>query len=643
MAQLEKAPGQPAQGKLRDHIVSVLQARRDDHELRTKMEIVDVAYARYKERADQDQLSAGVDVRAVEAISDEMRQLEEIRDDFIHIEVPLLVSQVDTFVAYQSEVYLSGYPIFGVVSENKDRKVAQYIEGTIEKYSRVSQYARELQLFFRDCAKYNYAPLLGEWDITKTYQRTAEQTVKLEERPSIEGSYIGYHRLKRIDPYNCFHDPSVLPGDVAREGDYAGFVELMTVSKLRRMLGKLQQQKIGHVMNKKNALEATTPAEQYYYEKPLVSNYVRQSGEMDWAAYLSPARFNRAEVNYGDRKEVTTIYMRAEASDFDLKDTKGDNIYKVILVNGEHVVYVERVLTAFDTLPLFFGQPIEDGLGLQTKSIGESAIPMQKATSALVNLRFHSLRRAVADRALYDENMIDIDDVNDAGASAKIPVKTNALATRSLSDAYFSIPFNDGATTGVLGDAQAVADWTSDLNGFNRAAQGRFTRGNRTQTEFSDIQSNSEQRQRLPSIVLENQVFTPLKQQILLNIMRYASGEVIQAQDTGEQLSVDINELTSAVLDFKVADGYTPKSKIANTDFLTSILQLLSTSPVLAASYQQQLPEVVAHLSQLGGIGGLEQYVPRGNANAADANTSGTTVEGGGAPAVGAIGPGTGA
>lgn len=631
MAQLHKTPGLPAQQKLVQHITHALERWDEEHELRTKMGIIDMAYARFqglKGTAASAQ-AAGVDVVNIEAqLQAEMSELEEIQDSFVHIEVPLLVSQVDTFVAYQAEVYLSGYPIFGVVSDNKNKKAAHYIENLIEKYSRMSQYARELQLFFRDAAKYNYAPLLGEWDTSRTYVRSTPEAIQLSDKPSIEAQSTGYHRIRRLDPYNAFHDPSVLPGDAAREGDYAGFVELMTVGRLRRMLNRLEGQGLGHVINKQKALAATQPDKQYFNEAPQVSEYTKVTGEMDWDSYLSPIEMARSKARYGSKKEVVTLFMRCDPTDFDLKDDKGDNIYKVVMVNGRDIVYVERVLTAHDMLPMYFGQPVEDGFGYQTQSIGEAAIPMQKASSGLVNLRFHSLRRAVADRALYDSNMIDIDDVNNSGAAAKIPVKVNALVQKGLSEAYYSIPFNDAATQGILSDAQGVADWTSDLNGFNRAAQGRFTKGNRTQTEFSDIQSNSEQRQRLPTIVLENQVFIPLKQQLLLNIMRHASGEVVQAQDTGEQLQVDANELTSVVLDFKVADGYTPKSKISNSDFLTSLLTLLSTNQILAQTYGNRLPEVVAHLAQLGGVGNLDQYSPEAQGNAASQPATGANPSG---------------
>ena len=625
-----KSPSAKAQIHLRDYVHQILTKHRDRHELREKMRLIDVAYARYTELASSSGQDGGSDSAAV-ILADEMA---ELRDNFVSVTVPLLVSQVDTFVAYASEIYLTGAPIFGVVSDNQSRKAAQYIEAMLGKHARISQYSRQLQMFFRDCGKYNFAPLLVEWDTIEHYSRTSQREVTLDEKPTLSTVRVGYNKIKRLDPYNTFADNSVLPGDVARDGDYAGYVELLTKPKLRRLLKKLKATDSGFVVNMQDALDSKAAEDKSYMEAPKVSRYVGPMDQFDWDVYLSVDGGKGAKAksgaDYGSRYEVAHAYIRCEASDFGLSDAAGEHIYKIILVNGQHVVYLERVYTAFDNLPVLIGQPSEDGLGMQTQSIAEAAMPMQEAASALVNIRFHAARRTIADRALYDENAIDPDEVNDPSATAKIPVKTNTLTGGKLSDMYHSIPFHDTATGGLLGDAQAMSDWTSDLNGLNRATQGRFTKGNRTQGEFQDVMSNGEQRQRLPILILEDQVFTPAKHLLMLNVMRYASDEVVQAQDTGKQLQVDVNELTNTVLDFKVADGYLPKSKLANTDLLTAMMTQIGTNQILAASYGPHLPEMFAHMAAMGGITGLDQYAPanqEGAANGQPTTPEATTTE----------------
>lgn len=605
-----KQPGDKAQKAILEYLASAIKQHEDNEELRLKMAVIDKAYARYRELESEScaQNGEGVDPQVIQQqLQDE---LGELRESFIHVEIPLIVSQVDSFVAYATEIYLSGYPIFGIVTDPKNKKVGQYVEAMLDKHARIGRYRRELQMFFRDAAKYNIAPLMVEWDTVNHYQRTSQEDVALNDKPTISPVSVGYNKLKRLDPYNTFYDPSVLPGDVAAHGDHAGTVELMTMQKLRRLLNKLAANERGMVFNQNVALSSTHSGTKIYNKKPQISEHVVADKGFDWDSYLTTIKSTKNEAVYGSKFEVSTLTVRAEPKDLYLSDDPGEHIYKFIVVNQEHVVYIERLYTPFNYLPIMLGQPSEDGMGLQTKSIAEAALPMQKAASGLVNMRFHAARRSIVDRALYDRDMIDEDDVNNPNAAAKIPVKTNALTRGKISDAYYSIPYRDTASNAMLSDALVVSDWTSDLNGLNRAAQGQFTKGNRTQGEFQDIMSNSEQRQRLPVLILEDQVFMPIKQTMLLNIMRFASGEIVQAQDTGEELEQDVNELTNIVLDFKVADGYLPKAKLANTDLLTAMMAQIGQNPMLAQSYGNSLPAMFAHLASLGGITGLDQYVP---------------------------------
>lgn len=599
---------------LLSHVLAILTVHRSDSQLGRKMAIVDIAYAMFRDLPESKAEAAGVDVASY---NEWKKEFDRASETFVDVNIPVIASQVDTFVAYASEVYLSGVPIFPVVTDPKDRKVGSYIEAVIDKHSRISKYSRELQMFFRDCAKYNLGAVLCEWETIQHYIRTQEQEVKLKSAPSVSEVKLGYNKLTRVDPYNLIMDRSVLPGDVAAKGDYVGQIELLTMGQLRRKIRKLKESGVGVLSNETVAMAAGMAPDLINYTMPpqITDFQSTTSKEVDWASYAGESKSKRTNAAYGAKYEVVTLYMRMVPEDFhvakeDAAAGRKEGIYKITVVNSKHIVHLEEVFTAFEHLPILVGQPTEDGLGLQTQSIAERAKPMQEAASGLVNIRFHAARRSIVDRALYDENMIDAVDVNNPIASAKIPVSLNSLVPSKLSDAYHSIPFQDTATNGMLGDAIGVTDWSADLAGYGRSAQGRFTKGNRTQGEFDSVQSSADQRSRLPIITLEFQVFVPLKQFLLLNIMRYSADEVVQHVETGEAIQVDINELTQTTLDFKVADGFTPKDKLANSDMLTLALNTLMQSPQLAQMYGASLPGVFDHILRLGGINGIDQYAP---------------------------------
>ena len=76
-------------------------------------------------------------------------------------------------------------------------------------------------------------------------------------------------------------------------------------------------------------------------------------------------------------------------------------------------------------------------------------------------------------------------------------------------------------------------------------------------------------------------------------------------------MEAKVSEMRQKVLSFRVADGYTPKSKLASTEAIINLTQMISQSPILQQAYGMMLPNIVAHLAQLMGIRGMEEYNPQ--------------------------------
>jgi hypothetical protein len=120
----------------------------------------------------------------------------------------------------------------------------------------------------------------------------------------------------------------------------------------------------------------------------------------------------------------------------------------------------------------------------------------------------------------------------------------------------------------------------------------------------------ADSRLRLPALTLEYQVFMPLKEILKLNIFQYGQDTKTVSQRSGKEFTAKISELRDVVLSFRVADGYTPKSKLAGTESIVQVMQLIGQSPVLQQVYGPMLPAMLSHLSQLMGIRGMEEYSP---------------------------------
>jgi len=103
----------------------------------------------------------------------------------------------------------------------------------------------------------------------------------------------------------------------------------------------------------------------------------------------------------------------------------------------------------------------------------------------------------------------------------------------------------------------------------------------------------------------------PLKEVLKLNIFQYGQDAKTVSQRSGREFDVKIEELRKTVLSFRVADGYTPKSKLAGTDSILQLMQLLGQSQQLQQAFGSMLPGMFTHLAQLTGVRGLEEYTPQ--------------------------------
>lgn len=604
-------PRPESQAALLEFSRRILTEHKKFSEYHNKMEVIDKAYARYQEN--RDPVTGVVSGIGIDAATTPVGIF-----DLPSTVPPVVVSQVDSMVGYLSEVFLSGSPLFPVVSSPKNRDAAEMLESLIDDHATLGGYARQLLLFLRDGVKYNLSAIEVDWTSVDQYSMADELLEPGKAKLDKASTY--YSRITRKDPYNLIWDRNVNPGDIAAEGDYAGYIDILSRTKLKRYLNKLSIE--GEVINAKEALNSTIPnsPETYthYRMHPTVSQYVsarRPLDEMNWTSYITGAREQSESYNplAANNFQRFTLYARIQPADFRLfgTETKTPQIWKFVFINDSILVQAKRIISAYDYLPIIFGQPLEDGLGYQTQSIAESSIPFQTAASTLFNIRFNAARRAVSDRALYDPSLISKSDINAPVPAAKIPVKSNSLdATKRITDAYHPIPFDPRGTETTIQDARQIVSFGDQLSGLNKPQQGQFQQGNKSVREWTDTMGGSDSRLRLPALVLESQVFMPLKEILKLNIFQYGSDAYTVSQRSGKEFYAKIDELRKLVLSFRVADGYTPKSKLAGADSIAQLMQMIGQSQILQQSYGPMLPGMFSHLAQLMGVRGLEEYTP---------------------------------
>ena len=139
--------------------------------MRDRMRDIDLAYMR-----EQDQSKSHRDAEAANKIGD--------MDKFQNLTIPVIKPQVRSAVAYQAAVFLTDYPILGVVSDAEYADQAEDYNAIMEENSIRGSWVREFLLFSIDGFKYNFSAVEAVWDKVTTpiletnLSRVQEATVK---------------------------------------------------------------------------------------------------------------------------------------------------------------------------------------------------------------------------------------------------------------------------------------------------------------------------------------------------------------------------------------------------------------------------------------------------------------------------------
>lgn len=511
--------------------------------------------------------------------------------------VPIVMPQVEAAVVYQASVFLTGIPIFGVVANAVFEDQAIQMETILDDNATKGGWTRELIMFFRDGFKYNFAPLEVSWDKEVTAAIETDIEFSAKEGKPVEVIWSG-NGLKRLDPYNTFIDPRVPPSELYKKGEFGGYTEFLSRIELKQLIAEMADTL---TMNVTKAFESTSQAipgtssgetaESYYIPgiNPDVTISDNFEGAMNWLSWAGMGKHNpnkNAAIQYKNSYEKTTLYCKVLPSEFSLAVPSANTpqVWKLIIINHQVIIHAERQTNAHGYIPILIGQPYEDGLDYQTKSLATNAQEFQETTSAFMNSILASRRRAISDRTVYDPSRILSAHMNSDNPSAKIPVRPSAYG-KNVGDSVYQFPFREDQGAFSMAQIKELVGMSNMLAGQNPARQGQFVKGNKTKSEFDDVMSNANGRDQLVSILLEAQVFTPMKTIFKLDILQYQGGVTLYSREKEKAVKIDPIELRKAILEFKISDGLVPSDKIISAEAWTTGLQVIGTSPEIGAGY----------------------------------------------------------
>ena len=529
-------------------------------DLRTKLERIDKAYAREVDRTIQ---QAKAKAANLAGDTDAMR----------NVVMPVVMPQVEAAVTYQASVFLTGSPLFGVVTTPDAVDVGIQMETVIDNQAREGGWTIELIRFLRDNFKYNLAAVECDW-VTKSVPNLASELGNI--RPS-SLDWSG-NDVNRLDLYNTFFDTRVAPVDIPSKGEFVGYRERYSRIALKQLLSELSE---SIVANHKDALESTNP-NKYYTPDIIVDLDMPDATDTNWLAWagLDTSANKGKQIDYKNSYEVTTLYARILPSDFGISvpAPNSPQVWKLTFVNDEVLVEAKKLTNAHNLLPVLFSQVYDDGLTYQTKSLAENVEPMQAASTTMLNSVLAARRRAIYDRTVYDPSLISSKDVNSPNPISNIPLKPSAYG-RDVRTAITQMPFNDSDAGLLLNEIGTMNSLADVISGQNKAQQGQFVKGNKTREEYADVMGNANGKNQVISISLEAQFFSKLKKLLKINILQYQGGTTLYNTESKKLQKVDPAELRNAVLEFKLSDGLLPSDKLLNQTAFQTALQVIGSSP----------------------------------------------------------------
>lgn len=544
---------------------------------------------RYRDRAYQRQLNTTAEhIKAVRAnMSGDARKVQDMT-------VPIVMPQIESAVAYQAGVYLTAAPIFGVVTYPANQNAAMQFETALMEQSVRYGWVRELIKVFRDGFKYNFGAAVVDWKRTPLKTVVTDTNISTAGMAAIREHSYGGNMISRIDPYNTFMDMTVAPANLHTEGEFFGHNTLISRIQLKRLLAVLDPQKTTHAteaFESQFAGASQDSTDGLGYHTPEINQYLNMSATSytsgNWGQWMGlPGTNNRNGISYKDNYVLTHFYCRALPSDFGARGNTA-KVYHAIIINWQTVIFAEEVNAAHDFMPCFVMQPNEDGLGYQTQSMLDNALPFQDMSSALWNISLESKRRLIFDRLVYNPRLIDKKDIDPVSSVSRIPLRNASMAKddNAVARAVYQIPYREDNSTSNLQMSDMISQMADQATGQNKVDRGQFQKGNKTKTEFTETMANSNSRQQLAAMGIEHQFMTPVKETIKANTMQFQQAGTILNRDQRTEVEVDPVAMRKSILEFKMTDGMLPADKLMNTEMLTVFLQTAQAIPGLNTEY----------------------------------------------------------
>jgi hypothetical protein len=489
------------------------------------------------------------------------------------VKLPLVESQIEEVVTYLMAIFAPETGIFSAVARPEEQAVAHAFSQLMNKNAQRMGYRTEYARAFKKMLKYNIGGFLTEWVTINGNSVVTSQTGQGVEVQN--GEVWAGNKIRALDMYNTFLDPSVHPVDVPMYGEFFAIVEPHTKFRVARMKAA------GELFNAER-LQCDGNAK-YWRAPPVVRAHDaegRGGNMVNWFNFMSAAPASSGAA-YDLGMEFVHYFGWINPKEFGLpvkaQNAKGRDtleIWQFTMANADTIVWAQRLENAHGMLPVAIGVPNNDDLMLQEKSFAEMLIPLQTFASFLVNIHQRSARKRLYGITLYDKDLVDLNQI-DTDEVMRVPVQAPAGGKDiSKSIAHFTEAPETNNTLNEIDGILALMQRIIPSNIQNQVAN--LERATQYQAA-AVVQGSNRKNQKLANII-DDQCMKTMRLQLLLNIFQYQQDMEIM-NEQGQVTQIDPRAFRDSNLEFSIGDGLKGIDKLLVVESLRELLNVMLQSP----------------------------------------------------------------
>ena len=533
-------------------------------------------------------------------------------------------SQLDDMVTYVLSLIMPDGQIYGAIAPTEKANAAAAFAAYMNHDARMFAHYDAYKKSIRDALAYNFGGLHAVWTQQHGIKLVVDETTQQVQQQ--RGVTYSGNALDALDPYNTMIDWSVKPKYLYRLGEYAGFVELMSLDALHR------QQYEEHIYGFKDAFrveynprsgeythDAIVPDwitrgaaigqaamggtngaynTNFYVRKPSVrsssygadpceggndaANSKRYPNKIDFTKVMEDRVSHSASREDIDERqcERVTMYIRLVPKEWGLSPLASFELWKFVIINGRLIVVGEPARTAHDFIPIFVSTPETDVDEAESKSQIEYLNPMQDYIAAQLNSHVTSQRKKLnGGITIYDPVRIPLNELKD-------PTHGTIAARPSLSDQPLSSAIHQISdvpdTNNTISEMKVLHDLMLQLNPTQQANQVASLERATQYQAAATVQAGS-RRQFTTARVIDTQAFTPCRIVLSTNIMINGEKLKLRIPPFDEETDVTPQQFISENLEFRLSDGLRGLDRVLLTQMAKDVLAATLQSKQAAA------------------------------------------------------------